>query len=37
MSKQRKQLTPVTEETKFKGQQHVNVDKTVESIKQHLV
>ena len=32
-----KQVVPVTEEGKYKGVQHVNVDKTVERIKQELI
>lgn len=37
MSKERKQVYPVTEESKYKGQQHVNIDKTFERIRQELV
>ena len=29
-------VTPVSEESKFKGVNHVNVDKTVEEIKKKL-
>jgi hypothetical protein len=36
MPKSIKELTPITEESKFKGVQHVNVDKTVEEIKKLL-
>lgn len=32
-----REILPVTEEGKYKGIQHVNVDKTVERIKQELV
>jgi hypothetical protein len=31
-----KEVSPVLEESKFKGVQHVNVDKTVELIRQEL-
>lgn len=33
MSKGAKEVTPVTEETAYKGVLHVSVDKTVERIK----
>ncbi len=36
MSKSTKEVTPVTEESKFKGVNHVNVDKTVEAIGEAL-
>lgn len=36
MSKSPKEVTPVTEQSKFKGVYHVNVDKTVEMIKETL-
>ena len=36
MSKNAKEVTPITEESKFKGVFHVNVDKTVEHIQKEL-
>lgn len=36
MSKSSKEVNPVTEESKFKGVNHVNVDKTVELIRKEL-
>lgn len=36
MSKNTKEVSPITEESKFKGIQHVNVDKTVEHIQKEL-
>ena len=36
MSKGPKEVEPVTEESKFKGVFHVNVDKTVELVKKEL-
>ena len=36
MSKGPKEVEPVTEESKFKGVLHVNVDKTVELVKKEL-
>ena len=37
MSKAPKEVTPEMEESKFKGVFHVNVDKTVERIKNELI
>ena len=37
MSKNTKEVSPVTEESKFQGVNHVNVDKTVELIKKELI
>lgn len=36
MSKSIKEVSPITEESKFKGIYHVSVDKTVELIKKEL-
>jgi hypothetical protein len=36
MSKAAKQIEPATEESKFQGVFHVNVDKTVEKVKKEL-
>lgn len=36
MSKKTKEVSPITEESKFKGVYHVSVDKTVEHIKKEL-
>jgi hypothetical protein len=36
MSKSIKEVAPVTEESKFKGVFHVNVDKTVEEVRKQL-
>ena len=36
MSKNTKEVSPITEESKFQGINHVNVDKTVELIKKEL-